>query len=58
VRKAADIDHLLENAVATALGLDKPYPALPALFRPAHRRALTHRRHGIALPRRERRKAA
>jgi hypothetical protein len=58
VRKAADIDRVLENAVAIALGLDAPHPALPAMIRPARRRALSRRRHGVALPRRERRKAA
>jgi hypothetical protein len=65
LRKAADIDSLLENAVATALGLDKPHPSLPALIRPPRRRALSRRtispsrrRQRLALPWRERRKAA
>jgi hypothetical protein len=65
LRKPADIDRLLENAVATALGLDRPHPSLPGLIRPPRRRALSRRgtnfgrrRHGVSLPWRERRKAA
>jgi hypothetical protein len=65
LRKSAEIDRLLENAVATALGLDRPHPSLPALIRPPRRRALSRRatslsrrRHGVSLPWRERRKAA
>jgi hypothetical protein len=65
LRKAADIDRLLENAVATALGLEKPHPSLPALLRPPRRRTLSRRaisldrrRPRAPLPWRERRKAA
>jgi hypothetical protein len=64
LRKAPDIDSLLENAVATALGLDRPHPSLPALIRPPRRRALSRRatnlgrRHRVLLLWRERRKAA
>jgi hypothetical protein len=58
MRKALDLDHLLENAVATALGLEKPHPELPAHIRPMRRRKLVHRQHGVAAPRREHRRAA
>jgi hypothetical protein len=58
MRKAPDLDHLLENAVATALGLDKPHPELPARIRPSQRRALSRRHHTVAAPRREHKVAA
>lgn len=58
MRKAPDLDRLLENAVATALGLDAPHPEVPARIRPSRRRALVRRHHTVAAPRHEPRKAA
>jgi hypothetical protein len=58
MRKAPDLDHLLENAVATALGLDMPHPEVPARIRPSQRRALARRHHTSAPARHEHRKAA
>jgi hypothetical protein len=43
MRKSLDLDHLLENAVAEALGLDRPHPDTPRRLRSNARRS--NRRH-------------
>jgi hypothetical protein len=59
MRKALDLDHLFENAVATALGLDRPHPDLPDHIRPSRRRAIGRRHHTtVPSPRHEHRKVA
>lgn len=58
MRRAPDLDQLLENAVATALGLGTPHPEAPTRIRPSRRRALARRHHTIAVARHEHRKAA
>lgn len=40
MRKSVDLDPLLENAVAAALGIDRPHPELPNKIRTGHRRPL------------------
>lgn len=51
MRKSIDIDHLLENAVAEALGLPRPHLSAPRKLRAS--RAKASRRSHSAATRRE-----
>lgn len=57
MRKSAELDHLLENAVAAALGLDAPHPETPRRLR-ASRRKLSRRQHVVKTMRHEHSRAA
>ena len=50
MRKSVDLDHMLENAVAEALGLDRPHPQIPRKLR-GH--AKVQRRQNASHQRRE-----
>lgn len=58
MRKPTDLDRMLENAVASALGVDLPHPEVPHRVsprtRPASRRRQAANRRQAALSRRER----
>jgi hypothetical protein len=54
MRKPNDLDRMLENAVATALGLDLPHPEEPRRLIGARARAAAARRRHAALNRRDR----
>ena len=59
MRNSNELDFLLENAVAAALGLAKPHPHQPSRLRASQRHPLGRRHHHvIAAPRHERSKAA
>jgi|GEM_PF-4144534 len=47
MRKSVELDHLLENAVATALGLDRPHPQPIRKLRAA-RPKVASGSHGVA----------
>jgi len=57
MRNSAELDHLLENAVAVALGLDAPHPDAPRRLR-SSRRKLSRRQPVVKTMRREHRRAA
>lgn len=43
MRKSVELDHLLENAVAAALGLPEPHPQPPGKLRASRARASRRR---------------
>ncbi|HVW91465.1 MAG TPA: hypothetical protein VHB74_02540 [Devosia sp.] len=45
MRKPTDLDRVLENAVASALGLDLPHPEAPRRVMAARTRPAARRRH-------------
>ena len=49
MRKSADLDNLLENAVAIALGLQRPHPEMPRKRR-SRAASGAHVRQGKLLP--------
>ena len=56
--RSIELDHMLENAVAVALGLAKPHPQAPKKVRPARAKASRRGHHVTRQPRREPVKAA
>jgi len=46
MRKSVDLDNLLENAVAVALGLPRPHRDTPRKRRASAAKATSHIRHG------------
>jgi len=55
MRKSIELDHLLENAVAVALDLQKPHPESPRKIKTARRKASPHARRVAASPARHER---
>jgi hypothetical protein len=58
MRKSLDLDHLLENAVAEALGLDRPHPETPRRLRSNARRSNRRREATVVRARHEHTRAA
>jgi len=58
MRQSIDLDHLLENTVATALGLAKPHPEAPTKPRLARRRPARRAHRPLAAGRRSANRAA
>lgn len=53
MRKSLDLDHLLENAVASALGLERPHPRVPRRLRQVAPRSVLRRRQATPTARRQ-----
>jgi hypothetical protein len=58
MRRSIELDRLLENAVAAAIGVEAPHPYAPKKLRSFRPKAVTHGRHVQTLHRREHSRAA
>ncbi len=58
MRKSLELDNLLENAVAAALGLRQPHPRVPARIRAVQRRPAPRRHRAGMVPRHDHKVAA
>jgi hypothetical protein len=58
MRKSIELDQLLENAVAVAIGVARPHPYAPKKLRSLRVKAATHGRHIPTSHRREHPRAA
>ena len=58
MRRSIELDRLLENAVAAAIGVQAPYPHAPKKLRSFRPKAVARGRHAPTLHRREHSRAA